>query len=96
LPWHREGFSRRNPLTSEYLAYARPVSKETAGFCKLSQQENDGEPFGKHKLAEFLPMVEYEWPCQLDTGINVPCLSGLEGLRDVGSGPDFYNFSFEP
>ena len=82
--------------TSEYLAYARPVSNETAGFCKLSQQENDGEPFGKRKLLEMLPMVEYEWRCQLYTGINMPCPSGLKGLLEISSGPDFYNFSFEP
>ena len=51
--------------SSEYLAYARPVSNETAGLCKLSQQENDWEPFGKRKLAELLPRVEYEWRCRV-------------------------------
>jgi hypothetical protein len=49
------------PTSSEYLAYVRPVSNETTGFWKLSEQGNEGEPFGQRKLADLLRRVEYEW-----------------------------------
>jgi hypothetical protein len=49
------------PASSEYLAYVRPVSNETAGSWKLGEQGNEGETFGYRKLADLLRKNEHEW-----------------------------------
>ena len=83
------------PVSSEYLAYVRPVSNETAGPWKLSEQGNEGEPLGYRKLADLLRRDEHEGRRQQDTGINMLYPGGLQGTLEVIRDLHFYNFSFE-
>ena len=71
------------PASSEHLGYVRPISDETAGFWKFGEQGNEGEPFGQRKLADLLRRDEHEGGRQQDTGFNMPCSGGLQGVLEV-------------
>jgi hypothetical protein len=71
------------------------IGDEAAGFWKLREQGNEGEPFGHRKLGELLRSVEREGGLQHDTSLNAPCCSGFQSTRDVIRGTYFDSFRLD-